>query len=72
MSIQYITPSHWIQYDPMAIIGELTEAKASILSLTNIPFQRSWAENLQEMELKREIAVSGHLATSLTPGVPHP
>ena len=56
MTIQYITPSHWIQYDPMAIIGELTEAKASILSLTNIPFQRSWAENLQEMELKREVA----------------
>ncbi len=56
MSIQYTTPSHWIQYDPMAIIGELTEAKASILSLTSIPFQRSWAENLQEMELKREIA----------------
>ena len=40
----------------MAIVGELTAAKASILSLTNIPFQRSWAENLQEMELKREVA----------------
>lgn len=56
MAIQYLIPDHWIRYDPMAVIGELTEAKASILSLANIPFQRSWAENLQEMELKREVA----------------
>jgi len=40
----------------MAISDALTEAKASILSLTNIPFQRSWAENLQETEMKREVA----------------
>ena len=56
MAIQYLTPDHWIRYDPMEVVGELTEAKASILSLTNIPFQRSWAENLEEMELKREVA----------------
>ena len=56
MAIQYIIPNHWIRYDPMEIASELTEAKASILSLTNIPFQRSWAENLQELELKREVA----------------
>ena len=56
MTIQYVTPDHWIRYDPMAIVNELTEAKASILSLTNIPFQRAWAEDLEEMELKREVA----------------
>ena len=56
MAIQYHIPDHWIRYDPMAVVGELTEAKASILSLTNMPFQRSWAENLQELELKREVA----------------
>ena len=56
MTMQYTIPSHWIRYDPLAIVGELTDAKASILSLANIPFQRSWAENLQEMELKREVA----------------
>ena len=56
MAIQYLIPDQWIRYDPMAVIGELTEAKASILSLANIPFQRAWAENLQEMELKREVA----------------
>ena len=56
MAIQYLIPDHWIRYNPMAITGELTEAKASILSLTHIPFQRSWAENIEEMELKREVA----------------
>lgn len=56
MTIQYQTPDRWVAYDPVAIIDELTEAKAAVLSLTNIPFQRSWAENLQEMELKREVA----------------
>src|SRR6266851_8161782 len=56
MTVQYALPDHWIKYDPTAIVGELTEAKAAVLSLTNIPFQRSWAEKLQEMELKREVA----------------
>lgn len=56
MAIRYSIPDRWIRYDPMAVVGELTEAKASILSLANIPFQRSWAEDLQEMELKREVA----------------
>ncbi len=56
MAIQYSIPDHWIRYDPLAISDELTEAKASILSLASMPFQRSWAENLQEMELKREVA----------------
>ena len=56
MAIQYSIPDRWIRYDPVAVVGELTEAKASILSLANIPFQRSWAEDLEEMELKREVA----------------
>ena len=56
MTIQYQIPDRWVAYDPVAIIDELTEAKAAVLSLTNIPFQRSWAESLQEIELKREVA----------------
>lgn len=56
MTVQYTIPDHWIRYNPTAIVGELTEAKAAILSLTSIPFQRSWADNLQELELKREVA----------------
>ena len=56
MVILYETPEHWIKYDAAEIVPELTEAKAAVLSLTTIPFQRSWAERLQEMELKREVA----------------
>lgn len=43
-------------YDLVAIVRELTEAKAAVMSLMNIPFQRSWAEKLQGMQLKREVA----------------
>ena len=32
------------------------EAKAAIKSLQGIPYQRGWVENLQKMELKREVA----------------
>ncbi|MGB7098618.1 MAG: Fic family protein [Xanthobacteraceae bacterium] len=56
MAMQYVLPNHWIKYDLSAVVMELTEAKAAVLSLTSIPFQRAWAEALQEMELKREVA----------------
>jgi len=56
MTVQYTFPGHWIAYDARAIVNELTAAKAAVLSLTTMPFQRSWAEKLQAMELKREVA----------------
>src|SRR5947207_15683452 len=56
MTVQYVLPRNWIRYDPVAVIGELVDAKAAVLSLTSIPYQRAWAERLQEMELKREVA----------------
>lgn len=49
-------PKDWIAYDPLAIQRELVDAKASILALTGIPYQRSWAEGLQKIQLKREVA----------------
>src|SRR5262245_37208955 len=55
-AVIYQAPDHWIKYDPSEIVDELTAAKAAVLTLTSIPFQRSWAERLQEMELKREVA----------------
>lgn len=54
--IRYEMPQDWVQYDPKAIIQELTDAKAAVLSLTNIPYRRSWAEALQYIQLKREVA----------------
>ncbi len=56
MVIRYEIPDRWAKYDGLALVSELTEAKAAIMSLTTIPYQRSWAEALQELELKREVA----------------
>ena len=56
MVVRYEMPIGWIRYDPIAVINELTEAKAAVMSLTSIPYRRSWAESLQELALKREIA----------------
>src|SRR5262245_1668368 len=54
--IRYSLPQNWIRYDPIAIVKQLTEAKAAVLSLTTIPFQRRWADTMQTVQLKREVA----------------
>jgi Fic family protein len=54
--IKYQLPTNWISYDTMAILDDLVEAKAAIKSLTNIPYQRLWADELQIVQLKREVA----------------
>jgi Fic family protein len=56
MTIPYQAPDSWIKYDPNRLMGPLTGAKAAVLSLTGIPYQRSWAEKLQVVQLKREVA----------------
>jgi Fic family protein len=56
MLTRYELPARWVRYEPLEILTELVEAKAAVMALTTMPFQRSWAEALQEMELKREIA----------------
>jgi Fic family protein len=56
MAIRYEIPRHWILYDPMQILQELMNAKAALLALTQIPYQRSWADELQRIQLKREVA----------------
>ena len=56
MAIQYVKPDFWLKYDKVALVDVLTDAKAAVLSLASMPYQRSWAEILQEMELKREVA----------------
>jgi len=40
----------------MAILQPLMEAKAAILALTRMPYQRSWADELRRIQLKREAA----------------
>lgn len=54
--IRYEMPRDWIAYDRMAIMDELIGAKSAMLALTGIPYQRSWADELQKIQLKREVA----------------
>ncbi len=54
--IPYRKPDSWIRYDASAVLAPLAAAKAAVLSLTTIPYQRSWAEELQHLQLKREVA----------------
>jgi Fic family protein len=56
MIIRYEMPRNWISFDPGAIIQDLMEAKAAMLALKQIPYQRSWADELQRIQLKREVA----------------
>jgi cell filamentation protein, protein adenylyltransferase len=56
MVIRYEPPRSLIKYDPIAISQELAEAKAAVMSLATIPYQRRWVEALQEVQLKREVA----------------
>jgi Fic family protein len=54
--IGYEIPKRWIAYDPLAILQQLLEAKSAMIALTQIPYQRSWADELQRVQLKREVA----------------
>jgi Fic family protein len=56
MVVKYEIPGDWIGFDGQAILGALAGAKAALLALTQLPYQRSWAENLQRIQLKREVA----------------
>jgi Fic family protein len=56
MSIKYELPKKWMIYDKLAIVDHLIEAKAALLSLKTIPYQKRWAEELQIVQLKREVA----------------
>jgi len=54
--IRYELPRHWILYDANVVMFALVEAKAAVQALTTLPYQKSWVEALQELQLKREVA----------------
>lgn len=57
MVVRYELPRcGWIQYDLQGILPELVRARAAMLALAEMPYQRSWADELQRLELKREVA----------------
>lgn len=56
MTVKYLQPDHWIKYDPYVVAIDLANAKAMVMSLQTVPFQKQWVEDLQKVELKREVA----------------
>lgn len=54
--IPYHRPDNWIKYDGARLMDVLSDAKAAVLSLGTVPYQRRWVEALQKIELKREVA----------------
>jgi cell filamentation protein, protein adenylyltransferase len=54
--IHYTRPLQWIRYRWSEIAGPLAEAKAAVLALQTMPYQRAWVEGLQQMQLKLEVA----------------
>lgn len=56
MIVKFERPHSWISYNIGRVASSLVEAKASVISLTNVPYQRAWAEKLQDIQLKQEVA----------------
>ena len=54
--IDYELPKSWIIYNLNGAYQEMIEAKSAILSLQATPYKREWVEDMQYMELKREVA----------------
>jgi Fic family protein len=54
--IQYALPTCWIKYKKEEIFQEITDAKAAVMALKAIPFQRRWVEELQKIQLKMEVS----------------
>lgn len=53
--IHYQLPDSWIAYNRQVIDRPLLDAKAAILTLQAIPFQRRWVRELQGVQLKMEV-----------------
>lgn len=56
MAIRYELPASFIVYDWKPVVPHLIDAKAAVQALVNTPFQRSWVESLQDLQLKMEVA----------------
>ena len=55
-AIVYQQPDKFLKYDPAKLLENLTGAKAAVMALKSMPYQRRWVDDLQEMQLKREVA----------------
>ena len=55
-AIVYQQPDKFLKYRANELIENLTGAKAAVMALKAMPYQRRWVDELQEMQLKREVA----------------
>ena len=54
--IKYKTPGNWIKYDISLIASKLLEAATLVKTLSSMPYKLDWVEELQEMQLRREVS----------------
>jgi len=54
--IKYSLPARWLHYDSEAVSRALVEAKSAVDALRMFPYQREWLEELERVQLKREVA----------------
>ncbi len=54
--IPYDLPPTMIGYSRDDVLPQLVEAKSAVATLKSLPYQKAWVEELQRMELKREVA----------------
>ena len=55
-AIHYRRPQSMIRYSGEQVFSALVEARAAVEALRSLPYQRAWVEELQKLELKREVA----------------
>ncbi len=55
-AIPYRLPDRLMTYQFADVFEDLVAARAAVEALRNLPYQRAWVEELQKMELKREVA----------------
>ena len=53
---RYISPQHWIHYDPSAVFNILVEAKTAAAVLRQMPYLHQWIEQAHEEQLRLEAA----------------
>jgi len=59
---QTYAPTDWMTYDRMAILGEFAAARAALLMLSEIPYQKSWADRFYADQNRSEIRGTLRLA----------
>ncbi|OFV96284.1 MAG: hypothetical protein A3F68_09700 [Acidobacteria bacterium RIFCSPLOWO2_12_FULL_54_10] len=60
-AIKYVSPKNWVKFNHPELFEELSNAKAAVMSLKSIPYQRRWVQEIQQIQLKMEVAGSSRI-----------